>query len=393
MRVAIGKGSAAQRADPHVLGGHRTGLAGRHAVLTTEHRTWVAILSGRRLPHLPLAVTDSIGALFHQHDCPRPPAGLSCLPHSLLPRNVQLCAACYRRALCAAPYPACPAHPAWHPCRLPTLCSCRFAAPLGEAHDAEHLTKFEELLEAAIDLDRVPDEYLIAASYDQARLSLVLTSVDVDVAWGCVLHETSPWPGMTCIFLGGGSECQYARAFLALGVCSEGGFGFEHAQARHLSPCGPRQPSQAVPAGQELEGLQVEKEGVEAEIGRLAQEAARDLGLTLDKTIKWVVVDVTRWILILMGGGVCSPLQLLNRGCGMGWKGRARSHACQGAPLQYTFWVPLQYTGTCTCTASCPPQPPNPAPTHPIPRHPSPCSRLEWCNASSQRITTCATEC
>ena len=37
---------------------------------------------------------------------------------------------------------------------------------LAGAHDAEHLTKFEDLLEAAIDLDRIPDEYLICASYD-----------------------------------------------------------------------------------------------------------------------------------------------------------------------------------------------------------------------------------
>ncbi len=48
----------------------------------------------------------------------------------------------------------------------------RYAERLAAAHDGEHLGKFEELLEAAIDLDRVPDEYLIAASYDpqlQAR--------------------------------------------------------------------------------------------------------------------------------------------------------------------------------------------------------------------------------
>ena len=42
----------------------------------------------------------------------------------------------------------------------------RYVDGLVEAHDAEHLTKFEELLEAAIDLDRIPDEYLICASYD-----------------------------------------------------------------------------------------------------------------------------------------------------------------------------------------------------------------------------------
>ena len=45
-------------------------------------------------------------------------------------------------------------------------CHRRFAGPLGEAHAPEALSKFEELLEAAIDLERVPEEYLIAASYD-----------------------------------------------------------------------------------------------------------------------------------------------------------------------------------------------------------------------------------
>ena len=63
---------------------------------------------------------------------------------------------------------------------LNTLCliqshwsGSRFASRLADAHNAEHLGKFEELLEAAIDLDRIPDEYLIAASYDpqlEARL-------------------------------------------------------------------------------------------------------------------------------------------------------------------------------------------------------------------------------
>jgi len=44
--------------------------------------------------------------------------------------------------------------------------ACRYADKLAAAHDAEHLIKFEELLEAAVDLDRIPDEYLICASYD-----------------------------------------------------------------------------------------------------------------------------------------------------------------------------------------------------------------------------------
>lgn len=45
-------------------------------------------------------------------------------------------------------------------------CGGRYADKLAAAHDDEHLAKFEELLEAAIDLDRIPDEYLICASYD-----------------------------------------------------------------------------------------------------------------------------------------------------------------------------------------------------------------------------------
>jgi DNA mismatch repair protein MSH2 len=79
----------------------------------------------------------------------------------------------------------------------------KFCDPLKKAHDADHLLKFEELLEAAVDLDRVPDEYLIAASYD---------------------------PG--------------------------------------------------------LEEIQIEKEQVEDEINKLAAEAADDLSLVLDKSIK-----------------------------------------------------------------------------------------------------------
>ena len=59
--------------------------------------------------------------------------------------------------------------PAVHPgsCAKRLSChQCRYADRLAGAHDAEHLGKFEELLEAAIDLDRIPDEYLIAATYD-----------------------------------------------------------------------------------------------------------------------------------------------------------------------------------------------------------------------------------
>lgn len=46
------------------------------------------------------------------------------------------------------------------------MMACRYADVLAQFHDEEHLIKFEELLEAAIDLDKIPDEYLICASYD-----------------------------------------------------------------------------------------------------------------------------------------------------------------------------------------------------------------------------------
>ncbi|KAI3431433.1 hypothetical protein D9Q98_004485 [Chlorella vulgaris] len=52
------------------------------------------------------------------------------------------------------------------------LLADRFAAPLSEAHEAERLGKFEELLEAAVDMARVPDEYLISPTYDQGLADL-----------------------------------------------------------------------------------------------------------------------------------------------------------------------------------------------------------------------------
>ncbi|KAK9908301.1 hypothetical protein WJX75_005715 [Coccomyxa subellipsoidea] len=93
------------------------------------------------------------------------------------------------------------------------LLATRYADKLAAAHDDEHLAKFEELLEAAIDLDRIPDEYLICASYDS-----------------------------------------------------------------------------------DLQGLREEKDKVEATINKLAEDAADDLGLIMDKTIKleWHKVANTR---------------------------------------------------------------------------------------------------
>jgi DNA mismatch repair ATPase MutS len=46
------------------------------------------------------------------------------------------------------------------------LLATKFADPLAEAHAPERLGKFEELLEAAVDMARVPDEYVISPTYD-----------------------------------------------------------------------------------------------------------------------------------------------------------------------------------------------------------------------------------
>ncbi len=43
---------------------------------------------------------------------------------------------------------------------------CRYAKVLEEMQNDEHLAKFEDLLEAAVDLEKIPDEYLIAPTYD-----------------------------------------------------------------------------------------------------------------------------------------------------------------------------------------------------------------------------------
>lgn len=100
-----------------------------------------------------------------------------------------------------------------HPGPHADLLKTRYADVLAEYHDEDHLVKFEELLEAAVDLDKIPDEYLICASYD---------------------------------------------------------------------------------AG--LQEVRVEKEAIEKRIDELAQDAAGDLGLILDKTVKleWHRTNNTR---------------------------------------------------------------------------------------------------
>ena len=63
----------------------------------------------------------------------------------------------------------------------------RFAQPLADAHGPEQLAKFEALLEAAVDLERVPDEYLIVASYDAGLQELAeekaVLEGEMDACW------------------------------------------------------------------------------------------------------------------------------------------------------------------------------------------------------------------
>lgn len=56
----------------------------------------------------------------------------------------------------------------------------KFADPFSKAHDSEHLSKFEDLIEAAVDLDAIPEEYLICASYDSRLKSLKSEKVKVE---------------------------------------------------------------------------------------------------------------------------------------------------------------------------------------------------------------------
>ena len=94
-------------------------------------------------------------------DAVRPPARpWPAVPRSLLTQSSAPRQLILRRP--AATRPTASTHRARPPPRRR-----RFAGPLGEAHAAERLGRFEELLEAAVDMARVPDEYLISPTYDQ----------------------------------------------------------------------------------------------------------------------------------------------------------------------------------------------------------------------------------
>jgi len=69
-----------------------------------------------------------------------------------------------------------------------------YVTPLRTAHDGEHLGKFESLLESAVDLDRIPDDYLIAATFDPELKTLQATKDQIQVELEKVREACWPWP-------------------------------------------------------------------------------------------------------------------------------------------------------------------------------------------------------
>ncbi|KAL6763329.1 DNA mismatch repair protein [Haematococcus lacustris] len=67
----------------------------------------------------------------------------------------------------------------------------RFADPLAAAHEPEALLKFEELVEAAVDLDRVPDEFLVAPAYDERLQALAATKAVAETAISRLAADTA----------------------------------------------------------------------------------------------------------------------------------------------------------------------------------------------------------
>lgn len=81
------------------------------------------------------------------------------------------------------------------------MASCRYADALAQFHNEEHLIKFEELLEAAIDLDKIPDEYLICASYDsglQVYLLPMACAHTLFMCWSCLSFMASECLELLC---------------------------------------------------------------------------------------------------------------------------------------------------------------------------------------------------
>ncbi len=126
--------------------------------------------------------------------------------------------------------------------------TCRYADKLEAAHDGEHLAKFEELLEAAVDLDRIPDEYLICASYDADLQVLV------------------PKPTGTALNFAFGSS-QFERiSETPLGRCSAGSKLYVWSKCLYL-----------------VQELKEEKDEVEKTINSVADEIAGRLSIGIQR--------------------------------------------------------------------------------------------------------------
>jgi DNA mismatch repair protein MSH2 len=70
---------------------------------------------------------------------------------------------------------------AQHESPAAALLDTLYVLPLRTAHDGEHLGKFESLIESAVDLDRVPDDYLITSTFDPELKTLQATKDQIQV--------------------------------------------------------------------------------------------------------------------------------------------------------------------------------------------------------------------
>lgn len=73
----------------------------------------------------------------------------------------------------------------------------KYASTLNKLHDAEHLGRFESLLESAVDLAKIPDEYVICAAYDSELGELQQLKDSAEEEIQSAFKEASKDLGMT----------------------------------------------------------------------------------------------------------------------------------------------------------------------------------------------------
>ncbi|GMH34046.1 hypothetical protein BSKO_01880 [Bryopsis sp. KO-2023] len=71
------------------------------------------------------------------------------------------------------------------------LLNSKYASQLADVHDLEHLGKFEQLVEAAVDLDKVPDEYLISPDYSKDLEGLSVKKREIEASIDDLFHEAA----------------------------------------------------------------------------------------------------------------------------------------------------------------------------------------------------------